>query len=485
MALRQVARERILAQLSKRNYTSQLTRAELRDLDKEEHVLTFGPGITVLCGGNGAGKSRTLGALARCLGDGDEEDRQRHIPELPHWLSSISVTGSTAGAEWTVDYDRSKRLRSGEGPSSVVYIDPSAETEGLIRLFSGDDNREDLKEGVDPAPLLAEDVRRVGHILRRSYAAIEVYEVTAFSEDDNPTPYFVVEAHSQTYDLLGMGRGELVVTYLLWRLRNLEPGTVVLLEEPESHLASFSQRALTDALAAFAVEQDLTMVVSSHSPGIINPLPDGNVTLLKGPPEQGFRHDLGIQAISDFLGIRASSCAVVIVEDAAAQQVLRAVIEAAAPDLSGAVTIRYARSGESGVHRLLDEIRSAGPDRFAVIGVLDGDQRGSADLAQFGYLPGSEAPEIVLRAATDRWRADSSSSWSPPLAGGAERLRMLLESTAGHDHHDWLAELGKHYGNTTQVVRAFVELLLTDHLHKSEADQLIDWLKEKCRQGTT
>ncbi|MEV0705688.1 AAA family ATPase [Saccharopolyspora sp. NPDC050389] len=483
MALRQAARERVLAQMSKRNYTSRLTKAEFRGAD-EAHVLEFGPGITVLCGGNGAGKSRTLGALARCLGDGEEAERRQYVPKLPHWLSSISVTGSTAGAEWTVGFDGSERVRSGEGPAAVVYIDPSAETEELIRLFSGDDNREDLKEGVDPAPLPEDDVRRIGHILRRSYVAVQVYEVTAFSEDDNPTPYFEVEAHGQTYDLLDMGRGELVVTYLLWRLRGLEPGTVVLLEEPESHLASFSQRALTDAMAAFAVEQDLTMVVSSHSPGIINPLPVGNVTLLKGPPEQGFRHGLGIRTISDFLGIPATTSAAVLVEDAVAQQILRAVLEAVAPDLIGAVTIRYARSGESGVHRVLDEIRDLSPDRFAMVGVLDGDQRGKSDSARFGYLPGSEAPEIVLRAAMDRWRADPSASWKPPLAGGAERLRMFLETLAGQDHHDWLAELGKHYGETAPVVRAVVDLLLTDEVHKREVDELVDWLKDKCGQRT-
>lgn len=461
----------------KRNYASRLTHARLEG-GPETFALEFGPGVTVLCGGNGAGKSRTLGALIRCLASGEDVTHQAYLPETPHWLSSVSVTGTTRDAEWTIDFDGTDHKVVGEGPASVVYIDPSAETERLIRRFSDDDNREDLKEGVDPAPLNDRDVEWVGYILRRSYSAIRVYEVTAFSEDDDPTPYFEVDAHGQTYDLLGMGRGELAATYLLWRLRNLDPGTIVLIEEPESHLASFSQTALMEAVVEFAVDCDLTMVISSHSPSMINALPEGNVVLLKGAPEHGVRAGLGIPEITRFLGIPAARDIIALVEDRTAGHMLRSVLESMAPDLANAVAIRYANSGESGVRRTLTEVRSFYQDGFAVVGVLDGDQRGTA-ADEFGFLLGNAAPEVVLREALEVWRADQAASWAPRLPGGADRLRMVLEMFTGRDHHDWLAGLGQEYGSTAQVVEVALDLVLLDEQHKDHAFELVNWLREK------
>ncbi|WP_092774647.1 AAA family ATPase [Actinokineospora terrae] len=480
MALRQAARERTLRKMSNRPYTTRLAKAEFHG-GGQVFELTFGPGVTVLCGGNGAGKSRTLGALIRCIASGDDTDNQVYSPELPHWLSSVSVAGSTAGEEWTIEFDGRTHNRSGRVPAAVVYIDPSMETETLIRRFRDDDNREDLKEGVDPAPLHDNDVLRIGYILRRSYTAIRVYEVTAFSEDDTPTPYFEVDAHGHSYDLLGMGRGELMATYLLWRLRDLEPGTVVLIEEPESHLAAFSQRALIDAMVSFAADRDLTMVISSHSPGLINSLPDDNVVLLKGPPEQGFRQGMGIPAITGFLGIPATRNAIVVVEDLVAAQVLRALLQAVAPAFAAVVSIRYAHTGESGVHRVLGELRHIAPDGFALVGILDGDQRGKTDdTNRLWHLPGTVAPEALLRGAAERWRADTATTWTPNLPGGVERLRMALENLAGQEHHDWLMGLGKHYGDTAQVISAVVDLVLDDEQHRREAEELADWLKQRC-----
>jgi len=107
-----------------------------------------------------------------------------------------------------------------------------------------------------------------------------VYEITAFSEDEAPLPYFEVVSMGKRYSLLQMGRGELAATYLLWKLDSAAPGSVVLVEEPESHLAAFSQDLLVDAMVSAVVDRDLCLIISSHSPGFFQRLPSRNVILV-------------------------------------------------------------------------------------------------------------------------------------------------------------------------------------------------------------
>jgi len=98
----------------------------------------------------------------------------------------------------------------------VIYLDPSAQTSKIIAQVEADENPLDLIEGIDAANFDNRQLELLSYVLRRNYSQVRVHEITAFSEDDEPMPFFEVTSLGKTYSLVGMGRGELSAAYLLW-----------------------------------------------------------------------------------------------------------------------------------------------------------------------------------------------------------------------------------------------------------------------------
>lgn len=479
MVLRRAGLGKTLAKLSNRIYTTTLTSVNVITTDNREHSIRFGPGLAVLCGGNGAGKSTTLGALYRCLTADKAHDS---LPSVPPWMASIEVSGIHQGMSWSATYDVSSFRFSGSCPAPVYYLDAAASTEDLISKFRGDDNPADLIEGIDPASLSSELVELLSLTLRRQYSEISVYEITSYSEDDAPIPYFAVEFMNRSYKLLNMGRGELSAIYLIWQLSLYEPGSIVLIEEPEAHLATYSQKKLLDVLVYFAAERDLTIIASSHSPGVFGSLPDEHTVLVSISPTPGFKSAISTAELAEYLGLdRQARVALMVVEDQAAAIFLKSIITHLDHELLRNTSIAYARNGASAVRRVVAELEYAmRPPICAVVGILDGDERIAADPESsrvIGFLPGDEAPEVVMRKVVNDWRIKSTKDWIPPLAGGVSALEMELERVDGLDHHDWLTDLGRRYGELDTFMMAIVGLVLEESDLREEAVALLSWIR--------
>ena len=245
MALRYAERRKTLDSLVKRAYPTAIQSAQVAFGSSQTESLTFRPGLTVVAGGNGAGKSTVLAALFFCHSLDEVLLKANDVP----WLRSLSATGIADGHEWQAGVNFITGDRSGERPFECVYINASSETEMILQQLGGDANVGDLLEGLDPLVLDNEIPQSLGYALRREYSTLQVYEIDAFVETDRdlPIPYFVVESMGTRYSLPKMGRGELCAFYLLWRLERLASGSIVLLEEPESHLTHcISTAALRD-----------------------------------------------------------------------------------------------------------------------------------------------------------------------------------------------------------------------------------------------
>jgi hypothetical protein len=394
----------------------------------------------------------------------------------------LQVSGSHAGQSWTTNYDVQAATFTGQCPAPVHYLDATASTEEIINLVRKDDNPEDLLEGIDASSLDSELVEMLSLILRRTYDKVSVYEITSFSENDDPVPFFAASSMGKEYGLRNMGRGELAAVYLIWSLSQIEPGSVVLIEEPECHLADYSQRHLLEVLSYFAVERNLTLVASTHSPGLFRPLPTAHVVLVTALPLAGFHVGLPTDDLANYLGLEESGkdC-LVVVEDRAAAAFLRSIIDHLDHSLLQYIAIGYAQNGESGVERVLTELRDRiYPRGFKVVGVLDGDMRSSGPAIQAidtSFLPGDSAPEKVIRDGLDRWRAETTKTWIPSLAGGTETLELELSRVDGMDHHDWLFSISGRYGNIENFVSAVTPLLLTDSERREESQALVGWLR--------
>jgi predicted ATPase len=484
MAVRFVERQNALRKLTLRDYTSTMVNATIDTTSFGRKSLKFAKGLTVLTGGNGAGKSTTLGALWKCLNGASGEDAARNALNVPSWLREVSIDGRYQSKNWKATYKVSPEGFTGDCPAPVDFIDAARETGDLLSLYRSDNALDDLLEGLDPGKFDGQMLELLSYVLRRHYSEVLVFEVTSFSEDDDPIPFFQVTSMGHTYDLLRMGRGELCATYLLWRLNSAEPGTVIFLEEPESHLANWSQRALADVLTRLIVDKDLTVIASSHSPGFFSHLPAESTVLLASSPAPEVRCDLPSQELARYLGLQVAPSVLLVVEDFNAALFCRALLRRVDQSLLPMVAIKYAGSGESGVRTLVRELRGAASMRdFPILGVLDGDQRpaGGGQGSGFGYLSGSVAPESQIRDVLFQWRAGAHADWVVSLDGGSMRLKMTLERLDGHDHHDWLHELGVEYGGRDKVVDAVTEVVLQDDASVRQASALAQWIRENGR----
>ncbi|MFI2709154.1 ATP-dependent nuclease [Micromonospora sp. NPDC018662] len=454
--------------------------AQLRTVNGDTQRLSFSPGLTVLSGGNGAGKSTLLGALHRCLA-GELADDSQSIPGVPPWLESIEVTLIRGGSETKFSSNfRPTDLSVGQS-FEVFYIDPAAETEEILRQVRLDAQPRDLLEGVDPSPFAKSQVEYLSYVLRREYSEVLAYEITEFSSDDTPRPFFEVTSMMQRYSLLNMGRGELSAAYLIWKLWSLPPGSVVLLEEPENHLAAFSQPQLADMVIASIVERDLCMVVSTHSPGFFQRLPSKHVSLVSSLPTPQVASNLGTAEIASHLGLSPVVSAIALVEDRVGAMVLAELIAMLDSELVRYLEVRFVANGESGINKVLHEMAGQGGELVTFLGIYDGDQRGAVkDTGKIAYLIGDAAPEVVLRGAFSAWRAGGFSDWTPAFPGGASRLRLILERLDGRDLHDWVIELGREVGGLQAAVRAAVELALKDETLRGQAVGLVEWLRNKA-----
>lgn len=472
MDLRSAERAKWLVSLSSRTYSTVLEPARVDLASGVSLELPFSPGLTVLSGGNGAGKSSLLGVLWRCLAGGGEAPYG--VKACPPWVAGVSVAGVADGARWEATLTTQPdglHVSNTSCPVDVVYLDPSGEADEIVRRLRRDPAREDLLEGVDPAEV-GEDLRALaGFVLRKHYDSIAVYEITGLNGEDDPVPLFSVEASGVRYDSLAMGRGELAAMHLVWRLSRLERGSVVFLEEPESHMAVYSHDALVYLLAKLVVDRDLVVVCASHTPSFFRKLPEGSVALVATTPVPSITTSLSSTEIARQLGIAPEGSVHLVAEDETAALLLGELLALVDADLRRRVTIGYSVDGESGVRLAVDRLRSL-DGHVGVMGIFDGDQRAVHGAPARVFLPGATAPEIVLQQTLAHWRTGEGGP-EPVLPGGAERLRAVLNRLDGIDHHDWIDELAVEYGGKAHVIRALAPLVVAVPSQAVQTSELV------------
>jgi hypothetical protein len=356
-------------------------------------------------------------------------------------------------------------------PCPVVYIDAAAETERLLRLLADDDSPGDFTDGISPTPFDKEDVALLSFLLRRDYTEFNTYEISSFSPADEVIPFFQVVSSRATYGPLEMGRGELCAAYLVWRLRRLSRGSIVLLEEPEAHLASHSQHVLAQALARYASALDLAIVASSHSPGFFLQLPRGAVVLVTTNGRLDVRGELWGNQLADYFGVPGSATLMAVTEDRFAASMVRALLAHLDPDLAAQLSIWHTKNGESAVRKVADELQAPRvPGRDRLIVILDGDTRLGTEPAGH-YLPGTSAPEIVTLEILKNWHRDRT--WIPDLPGSSDALSLALDRVLGMDHHDALEHLAATFGGLDTLMTGLIPGLLADEDFAKDAVELV------------
>ncbi|MFD6054000.1 hypothetical protein [Agromyces sp. NPDC060279] len=436
------------------------------------------PGVGVVTGGNGAGKTTLLRGLQTL------EDVHKAV--WPERLEQVEAKGCTSGVAWAVTLQRA----AGEGQISVsvsegdaprlVFIDPAEESQRIRRHFQDDANARDLLEGTDPAPFDEVWLDHASRILRRDYDQIEVFEVEG-PDEDTVVPWFQIGAMGANYDILSAGRGELSAMYLLWRLARVEDDTIVIIDEPEAWLASFSQARLKETLAFLSSEQGLHFVLTTHSPDLYLGLPASRVTVLESLPSPVAYGPMSSPKAAHSLGAPIRPTLALLTEDAVAAALTEAILRYNDPILLEGVEIFHARNGESALTQVQREFIDGQTRRrrLNMQVVLDGDQRqlnrgNRVKSDKRTYLPGNVAPDAILKSvATAAVSGLTDAQLRRFGVADPVQFRLAVSAAAGSDHHDWFIEVARGFGSYSATCDVLVRLCSADAEFAADAEALV------------
>lgn len=282
-----------------------------------------------------------------------------------------------------------------------------------------------------------------------------------------------------------MGFGEYIAFYLAWLLPNLERNTILLLDEPDSHLSAAGRLALVDALAIAADKTQSEVIFTSHSPECLHRLREQDLFLLR-------QNSMGVERVENRrkaareMGVSTSPCLLIIVEDVDAAEVVRLALFMSKDMLSPFVDIQIVPGSDKIIK--LSALFPRGSRLCSMLAVLDGDQKknlakaaeaGSVQAGDFVFLPLDEDPvsgakKIVYAQLT---------RFSDGLGVDAETLERAMGSIAHRDYHDFCSDLSEELnlgvGGVPRVRTAMLKIWCQDELILPEISLLIDSIRAR------
>jgi predicted ATPase len=398
--------------------------------------------VTAIVGENGTGKSTILKVAASAyapLRHGIGYFPSNFFPTT-HWddissvtlgyrirlgddLKSFSIKKPTQ--RWSFPDRRYERPVFWFDVARTLPLDASAGYARIAKLATGETASEELTD---------ESRLQLSTILGRDYSSAR------FASPD-------VNANRKV-GLLGrefgevsqfhQGAGEDTTLDLVLALQDIPQNSLIIIDEVEASLHPRAQRRLIRSLLNFSRLRRVQVIVSTHSPYILEELPaEARVLVLpssSGPSViYGASPEFALSRIDDAIHPEAY----IYVEDAEASRWLREII-ATHPDGAELLTrTRICPVGPANVVRILGDLACKGKLPHRAISVLDGDCSPSPGCIT---MPGDSAPERVVFL-------DLKNAGWPNLSerfgiGAGSLLQYLEDVVLTPDHHLWTTRIG-------------------------------------------
>ena len=425
-----------------------------------DDVVELSTGMMVVCGLNGVGKTTLLRLIEGSLGDTESISSRVRSELISDGDFRLNLTEDAVG----------RTLRLGDANTAPTLVIDVFDACARILDVTTQSNFEDLLEGVDPHEYTSDELRTANYVVGKRYERLEVFEIEEPDLEDSLLPFFRASATGIEYDSRNMGLGELAALFSLWSLSRAEPGTVVLLEEPETFLSSHASVALVDVLARTVVSRRLYAVLTTHSAGIVARTPLEVLRVLT-PSEVGvtIRRPQSRADLEHVLGSFVGQARIALVEDRTAAVVVSELLGRLGGLWGQAVEVLAVRNGVAELIALCRTLPQARDLRM--VGVLDGDQSvPDESIWPIVTLPPPDNPDAMLRSAA----LTNLDCFSHALGRSRQILDAALPPLEGLDDHDWFVRVADSLAlDHGAVLRAGVEAWLDDAANQSVADALI------------
>ncbi|MBI4025299.1 MAG: AAA family ATPase [Verrucomicrobia bacterium] len=420
--------------------------------------------VTVLAGPNGCGKSTVLFALASAyhpLGGGvSERTPTKLFPDFrPKKDQGAVVSDAKTAVEITFAYiannervqmkwarGKGKWNRSffgrkrGSQPERVVFL------RTLANLSNPSEVRSVLQLAVKPysaSPVDVSYIEFAQRILSYRYSRLSLVESGVrnllFAERMD-----AAGAASSRYSEFHMSAGERSILRLSMEISKMKDA-LVLIDEVEAGLHPYLQQLLLLELQRLSLRNHLQIVVTTHSPTVLDSVPPEARVFLERTDANVVRREAYRDLIQKSLYGCSQDVLSVLCEDEEAEAFVRGILDVLGPKLDLLQNdIKVGRN--TGKEEFPAHLETLG--RFRKLGdvlfVLDGDGRAvgaklearAAEMGQAGivaYLPGTEAPEVwiwkLLQSNVDQY-SQILGLTSPVLADKLREIENLFSSAA-------------------------------------------------------
>ena len=403
------------------HFLSEIRLDGIRGLDNLRVLIDYP--VSVIAGGNATGKSTVLFAAAcayKVPGAGNKD----FVPStlFPYFSPKLGerqdiLQRITLEFNYqTPDGMRSMRWRRSKGwnrsfcgrknasqPERQVYLrtlsnlsNPS-EVRGVLSMSR-------LKSEPEETPLTPSQIEFVQQMLPFKYT--EVVDLSS----GNKNLLFAAQESGAAYSELQMAAGERALLRLSKEIAQLD-NALVLIDEVEAGLHPWVQQLLMLHLQQLALRNDLQIIVTSHSPVVLDSVPARGRIFLDRDEASGkiIVHPPYRDVIQNALYGRSNETLKLLCEDKIAEGILKGVFDYLLPqERIKWESIHIGRdTGASEFPQHAQTLRKFGQLQNTVF-ILDGDQRGSEienriqEAAGRGvnisilFLPGKESPENWL-----------------------------------------------------------------------------------------
>lgn len=458
---------------------------------------SFNGSINALCGFNGAGKTTVL----RCLHEALKGDGQFVPDRITRAKVSISVKRRGAITELEKAPGASFE-RIPEISADVISVDPANEIPLLQAFFRSVSNIDEELRQHEPIVLDNGERDLLNYLVGREYESVSIIDLNEdYADHDSPTTegklpvaklvdnealiHYTVRNVGAEYSVENMGLGELSLIHLFWRLHRAEKNSIVLIEEPESFIATASQLALIDVIAHYVDAKSLWVCMSTHSEHILARIPEKDIFALtrEASGKHTVRRSVRREQHLAQLRLLPRTEGYVFCEDWVGVHFARRLLELEGSPLGN--TFQFLPLfGDSKIERML-QTYPKGRSVLPIVSIFDGDVRSKANFPKspawpFTYLPGDRPPEELLICHA-RLHAEEVDSFLHLEPGTTSRL---LGSLVGLDFHDQLSDFATQADRAISwIISGFTSAWYKDKNNQAATAELVDQLTKICERS--
>ena len=389
--------------------------------------------IVAIVGENGSGKSTLLQAAASAYSQPEGRKRtyaSEYFPDTPfEKITGAALRYSIRQGDHSTVRTLTKRTNRWRGYNvrpirPVEYLDlrriqPVGARAGYGKLL-----KNNVNEGAHQ-PFNEDRLSRYSSVMGRRYEAAGI----SLTDVDERKSVPVLRESGKRYSGFHQGAGEMAAAELL--AAEYPQYGLVLVDEIETSLHPRAQRRLMRDLATVARLQEIQIIVSTHSPFVLNELPEhARAYIINDAGGRKIVTGVSPEFAMTKMDEEDHPECDVYVEDERSGTLVNEILVCADRDTSGRVS--FIPYGAASVGQALGIMKSE--ERFPkpVIVFLDGDQ---APAPGCFLLPGEDAPERVVFEFLEE------QGWT----GIAERIGREFADTSDAlnramalgDHHDW------------------------------------------------